>query len=136
MAQVELGFSPQYWAPMPQNVSPLRPTQQGPSGNEDDNERKNREDLNICRQFTGRLARACYASATARDGARRNGKAVPPLITSLYVASPGAGSSVGVGSVAAGAGLLGAGLCLLAEPCGAAVSTALGLGGLGILATQ
>lgn len=84
----------------------LRPTPQGPSSNDDDNDREQKKDENICRRFSGALASACYQSALARDYARRNGRPLPPLTTSLFsghtVGPRAIGVGLGVGAVALG----------------------------------
>ncbi|HEX3653753.1 MAG TPA: RHS repeat-associated core domain-containing protein [Rhizomicrobium sp.] len=121
-------------APLLPMVSPLRPTPEGPSDDDDDNERERKIDFNVCRQFTGALASACYQSALKRDWARRNGKPLPPLITSLF--APRSSDSFFHGGALFGLGATGVAICAVVEPCGAAAASLLGLTELSIWATQ
>lgn len=116
------------------NISPLRPTPEEPSDDDDDNERERKKDFNTCRQFTGALASACYESALKRDWARRNGRPLPPLITSLNVAhSPGLSRGE---SALLGLGALGVAACAIAEPCGAGAAALLGITEFSLWAIQ
>lgn len=102
-----------------------------------DTEDENEKDIAICNSLRDAGARSrCFESANARDYARRWNRPLPPLIT-WRTAAPGvqprAPNPWAVGGVLAVGGAV---ACAIAEPCGAAVVGALGLGGLGILATQ
>ena len=120
-----------------QGTNYLRPTPEGPSDDDDGHERARKADFNVCRGLMGTALRsACYQSAGQRDYARRNGKPLPQLITQLFSPLPQGGSKpnplaiLGVGGVGAAA------VCAVLEPCGAAVGSALGVTGLGILILQ
>ena len=102
-----------------------------------DTEEENKKDIAICNSLSNAGARSrCFESANARDYARRWNRPIPPLIT-WRTAAPGVQPRTpnpwAVGGVLAVGGAI---ACAIAEPCGAAVVGALGLGGLGILATQ
>ena len=96
--------------------------------------------MNVCRGLKpAALRAACYASAQARDWARRNNRPLPPLVTSLSVPHlniplPSA-KQVARGAVAVGAGVA-VGACVVMEPCGAITATAIGVGGLAAAAAN
>jgi RHS repeat-associated protein len=79
-------------------------------------------DEQICRMVK---TRECWASAAERDAARAAGKTVPPLRTGIKGSWSGRDILIGGGII----GVVGSVVCMLAEPCGAAVAGALGLGG-------
>ena len=96
----------------------------GQSMTDADRDHEAEKDYDKCRQLTGAAASRCWDSAAARDGARGNGKPVPPLITWRNAGIVG-GTLLGVGAIA----------CALAEPCGVGVGAFLVLTGAGTAAT-
>lgn len=79
-------------------------------------------DYKICRVVN---TRECWASAAERDAARATGRPVPPLQTGVKGGWSPRDVAVGVGGV----GVVTLGICILVEPCGAALLLAGGIGG-------
>ncbi|WP_165189861.1 RHS repeat domain-containing protein [Caulobacter soli] len=121
-------------------ISPLRPTPEGPSDDDDDFDTELKIEMNVCRGLKpAALRAACYASAQERDWARRNNRPLPPLVTSLSVPHVNiplpTAKQVARGAVVVGAGVA-IGACVVLEPCGAAAATAIGVGGLAAAAAN
>lgn len=122
----------------PSSLANFRSPPEWSSDDDDEFEEERKIDMNVCRSLKGPAVRsACFQSANARDFARRNNRPLPPLITNLSVQhgpegrlTTGGKFAIG-GLVVGGAGVV----CAIAEPCGAIVGAAVGVGALGALAT-
>jgi hypothetical protein len=89
---------------------------------EEEREKAAEADERICRMVN---TRECWASAAERDAARVSGRPVPPLRTGAKGSWSSRDIMTGLGAV----GVIGGVICVIAEPCGAAVAGALTLGG-------
>jgi len=98
---------------------------------EEEQEAENEKDESLCRIVK---TRACWASAAERRGRRAAGKSVPP--PSLQTGIRPTWSTQDIVTGAGVIGILGGLICIVAEPCGAAVATGLGLAGASTLIAQ
>jgi hypothetical protein len=91
-----------------------------------------------CRRLADAGARSrCFGSAELREARRRAGDpedTLPPLITWRQAGATDSGQS-NWGLVIGGVLVVGVVVCVIVEPCGAAVAGSLALGGAGTLAT-
>lgn len=98
---------------------------------EDEQEVENEKDEVIRRIVR---TRECWASAAVRRGRRAAGQPVPP--PNLQTGTKPGWSSRNIVNGVEVIGVVGSVICILAEPCGAAVATGLGLGGAAALLSQ
>jgi RHS repeat-associated protein len=112
----------------------------GTDGRDDGYSEQYYREMDKCRKLADPGARArCYGSAELREARRRAGVSegsLPPLILWRQVVTEPKENRTNWSLVVGGVALVGGVICAIAEPCGAAVAGALGVGGTLTLAGQ
>lgn len=96
---------------------------------EEERDKAAKEDEKICSIVK---TAQCWASAAERDAARVAGRPVPPLQTGVRGNWSAQNMGLGLGGLA----IVGGVVCVILEPCGAAVAAGLGIGGTAVILTN